>query len=249
MKILDAHAHIGPCRVFDLDVTEEQLMKNMDEKGIHAAIVQPFPGAFPQPPVEIHDRIARLSERYPGRIFGLASVNPHVMSPEAWRSEIERCIKDLGFVGIKLHTIGHALFPASKDGMMLFEEANKLQVPVLVHTGLGIPPALPAMVVPVARKFSDLKIILGHCGFNIATGEAVLIASAFKNLYVECSWCMGPDIAWAIDELGPERVMFGTDLPANIQTELVKAREAGISADKLEWYFSKTAQNVFNVKI
>lgn len=47
MKILDAHSHIGKCRVFDLDVTEEDLIKNMDANGIDAAIVQPFPGADP----------------------------------------------------------------------------------------------------------------------------------------------------------------------------------------------------------
>lgn len=249
MKILDAHAHIGSCRVFDLEVTEEQLIRNMNEKGVDAAIVQPFPGAFPQPPVQIHDRIAKLAEQNPGRIFGLASVNPHVMPPETWRAEIERCIKDLGFVGLKMHPAGHAVIPSSKDGMMMFEEANRLGVPVLVHTGIGIPAALPAMVIPAARKFPNLKIILGHCGFDIATGEAVLVASAFKNVYVECSWSMGGDIAWAIDELGPERVMFGTDLPTNIQTELVKAKEAGITGDKLEWYYGKAAQKVFNIKL
>lgn len=53
---------------------------------------------------------------------------------------------------------------------------------------------------------------------------------------------MGSDIAWAIEELGPERAMFGTDFPTNIQIELVEAKEAGIPADKI-------AQNVFNVKI
>jgi len=79
----------------------------------------------------------------------LTSVNPHVMSLEAWPSEIERCIKELGFVGIKLHIVGHALFPASKDGM----------------------------------------------------------------------------------------------------TELVKAKEAEISEDKLDWYYRKTTENLFNIKI
>ena len=57
MKILDAHSHIGKCRVFDLDMTEEDLIKNMDANGIDAAIVQPFPRADPQPLVEIPDRI------------------------------------------------------------------------------------------------------------------------------------------------------------------------------------------------
>jgi len=66
----------------------------------------------------------------------LASANPHVLSLENWRFEIERCIKQLGFVGIKVYTIGHTPVPGSKDGMMVFEETNRLGVPVLVHKWL-----------------------------------------------------------------------------------------------------------------
>jgi len=248
MKILDAHSHIGKCRVFDLNVTEEDLIKNMDAKGIDAAVVLPFPGADPQPPVDVHNRIANLAKKYPSRIFGMANVNPHI-GKDVWKKEVNRCIKDLKFVGVKLHTIGHAILPNSADGMMIFETANSLNVPVMVHTGLGIPPALPGMVIPAAKKFPNLKIILAHAGFNVATGEAVTVASVFKNIYLECSWCMGGDIVWAMNELGPERVMFGTDLPNNTQTELVKIKEAGATSEQLEWYFNKTGSKVFNIKL
>ncbi|MGC8912160.1 MAG: amidohydrolase family protein [Nitrososphaeria archaeon] len=249
MKIINAHAHLGACRVFDLNVTEEDLINNMNAKGIDISIVQPFPGAYPQPPVDVHNRIAKLAEKYPGRIFGIASVNPHVISKEAWRQEVERCIKGLGFVGIKLHTIGHALLPASTDGMMVFETANDLGVPVMVHTGLGIPPALPGMIIPAAKKYPDLPIILSHAGFNIAVGEAVYVASLFENVYLECSWSMGADILWAIRELGPKRVIFGSDFTNNIETELVKIKEVGATPEELEWYLGKTAAKVFKIKL
>jgi len=39
------------------------------------------------------------------------------MSPKGWLSRMERCIKALGYVGIRLHIAGQVLFPASKDGM------------------------------------------------------------------------------------------------------------------------------------
>ena len=133
--------------------------------------------------------------------------------------------------------------------MMIFETANSLNVPVMVHTGLGIPFALPSMVIPAARKFPNLKIILAHAGFDIATGEAVAVASAFKNIYLECSWCIGGDIVWAMNELGADRVMFGTDNPNNMQTELVKVKEAGATSEQLEWYLNKTASKVFNIKL
>ena len=57
--IVDAHQHIGKCRIFNYDQTEEDIIGNMDTKGVDVSIVQPFPGAFPQPPVAEHNRIAR----------------------------------------------------------------------------------------------------------------------------------------------------------------------------------------------
>jgi len=129
MKILDAHSHIGKCRVFDLDMTEEDFIKNMDANGIDAAIVQPFPGADPQPLVEIPDRITKLAEKHPSRVFGMANVNPY-LPEEAWKKEINRCIKDLRFVGVKLHTLGQAILPTSIAGMMIlkwFSIAEKIR--------------------------------------------------------------------------------------------------------------------------
>jgi hypothetical protein len=52
--IIDAHMHLGSCRVFDLDITEEQLLANLDRNAVNAAIVQPFPGA--PDPRAVHDR-------------------------------------------------------------------------------------------------------------------------------------------------------------------------------------------------
>jgi hypothetical protein len=249
MKVLDAHAHLGRCRVFDLNVSEEELIGNMDAKGVDASIVQPFPGAYPQPPVEVHNWIAKLAEEHPGRIYGIASVNPHVVSEEAWRLEVERCIKELGFVGVKLHTIGHALLPNSKDGMMIFKAANELGVPVMVHTGIGIPQALPGMVIPAAREYPSLPIILSHGGFQIATGEAMIVASTFNNIYVECSWLYGCDIIGAINALGREKVMFGSDLPSNVQTGLVTIKEADATTEQLEWYLGRAAAKLFKIKL
>ena len=67
--IVDVHQHLGQCRVFDYDFTEYDLIQNMDKKGIDAAIIQPFPGAYPQPPVDIHNRIADMMDKYPQEDF------------------------------------------------------------------------------------------------------------------------------------------------------------------------------------
>ena len=59
--ILDAHMHLGECRVFDNDVSEQALMDALDRNQVDAAIVQPFPGA--PDPRAVHDRIANLAAK------------------------------------------------------------------------------------------------------------------------------------------------------------------------------------------
>ncbi len=116
LKVIDAHEHLGECRVFGLRATEEDLLRRMEECGIDAMIVQPFPGA--EDPLKTHDRIANLCAKYPGRFFGLASLSPH-RDRTAYRQEVERCVRDLKFVGVKLHTIGHAVLTLSEDGELV----------------------------------------------------------------------------------------------------------------------------------
>jgi len=230
MRIVDAHAHFGPCRVFGLNITEEELIKSMDDNGVEISLVQPFPGA--PDPVRIHDDIARLQEKYPGRIFGHASINPH-QDEDFVRRELTRCVKELGFVVIKCHTIGHAVIPGSKDAAVLFETAKELKVPVMVHTGAaGMPFSSPTQLMPMAIKYPEIPIVLGHAGAGALTGDAIILASQFKNLYLETSWINTPDVKRAIDIVGADRVMMGSDLPVNLPVELAKYRSIAITEEE-----------------
>lgn len=74
--IIDAHMHLGECRVFNNNITEQQLIDNMDRAGVQVSIVQPYPGA--PDPRKVHDRIAELAVRHSGRIFGICSLSPHM---------------------------------------------------------------------------------------------------------------------------------------------------------------------------
>jgi len=74
MEMIDAHAHLGKCNVFDLDVPFEALLGAMDANEVKTSLVQPFPGC--EDPKKLHDRIAELSNEYPGRFNGVASINP-----------------------------------------------------------------------------------------------------------------------------------------------------------------------------
>jgi predicted TIM-barrel fold metal-dependent hydrolase len=243
MEIIDAHAHLGKCNIFDLDVTFENLLNAMDANEVKTSLVQPFPGC--EDPRKVHDRIAELSTQYPGRFYGIASINPHLGSE--CLKEIRRCVQELGFLGVKLHTIGHAVMPNSSDAVKLAELAAELGVPMLVHTGTGIPFALPSLCIPAARKFPNLKIILCHAGYAVFAAEAVIVAKEASNIYLEPSWCTSVQTRGMIKELGFDRVFMGSDLPANLPTEIAKAKSVGLNEEELSSYLWGTARQVFNI--
>jgi len=245
MFVVDAHAHLGPCRVFGLNVTTEELITTMDQHRIDASVVQPSPGA--PDAVAMHNQIADLAEKHPGRIYGLVSLNPHV-GKEDYFKEAQRCVKELGFVGLKIHTIGHAVLPLSEDADTVFQAARELKVPVMVHSGPGIPFALPSLCIPKARQYPDVSIIIAHAGFTILTGEAWVAATECDNIYLETSWLFGDDVLWLIDSLGADRVMMGADLPKNVGPAMAVTETLGLSEEQKALYLGGTAARVFGLK-
>ena len=244
-KKIDTHAHLGECCVFGLYATEEDMIRRMDESNVDATIVQPYPGAKDY--VKRHDEIAELCAKYPGRFFGLASLSPHV-GKDAYQREIERCVKDLKFVALKIHTIGHAVNPLSEDADVAFATADHFGIPCMVHTGMGIPFSLPALCIPAANKYPKLKIVLAHAGGGILSAEAQVAASICDNLYLETSWCIGEDIRWMINTIGADRVMMGADLPSNVPAEFAKYQALDLAPDVYDKVMGGTAIDVFNLK-
>jgi hypothetical protein len=213
---------------------------------VDAALLLPYPGA---PDVEkIHDEIVQLMKENPGKIFGIVSLNPH-MDEERYLSEVERLVKDEGFVGVKLHTIGHAINPLSSDATKVFEAAKRLHIPVIVHTGMGIPFALPSLVIPRAKAYPNVKIVLYHSGWQVFSPEDYVAASVCDNVYLETSWCSVLEKSWFINALGSDRVLFGSDLPENQAAEIFSFKSLNISDKDLENVLGKTAIRVFDLKI
>ncbi len=244
--IIDTHSHLGTCRVYEDIATEEELIGAMDENGIDISLVQPFPGA--PDPMAVHDQIAELSQKYPGRIFGIASLNPHRDKDEYFK-EVSRCVEELGFVGVKLHPAGQAVNPTSQDGGVVFETADELGIAVMVHTGPGIPFSLPSLCIPRARQYPNLNIILAHAGFGILTPGAMVAASECDNIFLETSWCVSEDIRRMINSFSADRVMFGSDLATNIGAELAKYRALNLTKEQLDKCFSQTAEEIFKLNI
>lgn len=245
--IIDAHAHLAGSAISGLHVEADVLLATMDQADVDAAVVQPFPR--PQTSVEqVHDAIAVLAEKNRGRIFGLASIDPH-WSADRYRREAQRCIHDLGFVALKLHPLGHLASINAAASDVVFQTASELGVPLMIHTGFGVPFTLPALAIPRARQYPDLKIVLAHAGESLYAAEALVAATECANIFLETSWSQPGGIQKFITTLGPQRVMMGSDLPNNLESELAKYRSIDISGEQRRRCLGLTAREVFGLKI
>lgn len=243
--IVDAHSHVGYSRVFTAGITEDQLLGTMEANHIDASVVMPAAGADPVP---THDIIARLAEKHPGRIFGMVSMTP-LLSEEFYERELRRCVKDLGFVAVKIHPIAHAVAPNAPVCDIVFHLASELSIPVMIHTGLGVPFALPSLIIPRARQYPDLSIIQAHAGFAVYTAESIIVSQECPNVYLEPSWCTAGDIKRMVGMFGAGRVMYGGDLPSNVPIELCKYRTIGLTDEEREMCLSGTAITIFKLPL
>jgi predicted TIM-barrel fold metal-dependent hydrolase len=244
MLVVDAHTHIGIERLFNLVMTSEELLETMEKHHIDKALVQPQAGAPDM--AENHREIAALAEKYPKKIYGMACFNP-VTDEDEYRKNIRWAIEDLGFKGIKLHTNGFSISPLNPFSRRVFEMSRELGVPAMIHTGAGVPQALPSLVIPVALEFSDVPITLAHSGGVMFSTEAIIAAQVCDNIYLETSWVDAAGIRALISSVGADRVMFGTDIFQNVPSFLSIYEHLGLPEDDYRKVMGVTAAALYKL--
>ena len=155
--------------------------------------------------------VAEVLERHPDRFFGWVFVNPAV--DENPLREIERWSAHPGMVGIKAHTFWHRYSVEKLDPVAAWcREHDK---PFLIHLGSrggsGDFRRLP-------EKYPGVKIIFAHAGIPYYRGLWSYIKGR-KNLFVDLSspYLSRGLVRMAVDFLGAEKCLYGTDGPYGAQ--------------------------------
>jgi len=239
--VFDAHLHLGESAVSGRVITESALLEACERNGVDGGLVFPFPLVTDYR--RAHDLIAAFCARHPGFVGG-ACLNP-LVGEDAYIAEVERCIRDLGFVANKLHPMCYSLSPLYEKARVVFAVAQRLGIPTVVHTGRGIPFALPSLCIPRAIEFPDMPIVLAHAGWGLFSAEAIVAAQVCPNIYLETSWCSVEDIAAMIRQIGPGRVMMGSDTLENLPVELAKYNSLPLSPAVRDQCLGATARTLF----
>ncbi|MBP2662210.1 MAG: putative metal-dependent hydrolase of the TIM-barrel fold [Firmicutes bacterium] len=247
--IIDVHAHLGCDVVFDEEQSEEQLITSYYEHNIHGAIVQPYIcRPYLEDTRQIHNRIYELTKNKDKRFWGMASINPHFKAAD-YDKEAVRCIKELGFVGLKITPIAHAVHPSSKDALHTFEIARELNVPLMIHTGAGVPFSDPISVINAIESFKDVIVVLAHAGSEMHNQQATFIAKKYDNVYLEPSWVGVIGLEKMVQQVGCGKIMFSSDSINNIPVELAKYRSVIKNQNDLDKVFALNAMKIYKLTI
>ncbi len=214
------------------DPDASKLIGWMDEAGIDRAVLLPLdfgmgcdePSQKPLERLTILEKnelYAEFTRKFPGRLYSYLGVDPRRKGAvELFRKGIE----EWGMLGLKLHPTA-GFYPQDPICYPLYEAARDMGVPVLIHSGTEPAPLKPMFSQPkyidaVAADFPEVKFIIAHCGHGW-WNEALDMAMSKPNLYVDFSGWQAeyngnPDFFYfvlraAINVLGPNRVLFGTD--------------------------------------
>ena len=204
--VVDMHAH--------LDLGTDWVVERMLERRLVdiVALSSLCGGAFPtvRELEEGNDHVLRWMERFPGRVVGLAYVNPRLGEPGL--RELRRSLA-AGMRGVKLWISVLADDSRVDPYVELAQEAGAI---VLAHAWVKTTGNLPfesrpEHVANLARRFPRLVVQLAHFGGEWETG--VRVAKDVPNMVVDISGTLADSgsVEALVRAVGAGRVLFGTD--------------------------------------
>jgi uncharacterized protein len=212
LRIVDAHAHAGPYSLFFIPrSTPAEMTRVMDRCGVSTALISTNL-AIQLDAAAGNDETARTVTAHPGRMLGYLVVNPW-QDPMA---ELARWQDDPRFVGIKVHPDLHHYPLTGPRYAGVWEYAERTGRPVLTHTWLGSDYDDLSHVDTVAGRHPGANIIAGHAGVRReGVDAAIALARRHDNVHLEICGSHGHGvlIARMVGELGPARVVYGSDFP------------------------------------
>lgn len=225
----------------------------MDQAGVEIGLAAAWWG--PTGPLIDNDEVAAVIRQHPERFRGLASVD--LRRPMVAVRELRRCVRELGFVGLRIVPWLWGLPPDDRRYYPLYAECVELDVPFCLQVGHTGPLLTSETGRPipylenVALEFPELRIVAGHIG-EPWTREIISLATKFPNLYIDTSAYKAtrypPDFVEFLRGRGAKKVMFGSNYPMLTPAACLQGMgDLGLSPEALGLFLHKNAQRVFQL--
>lgn len=203
MTIIDAHNHLGVRH--GADQTAAQLVAKMDDAKVAKACVFPFvEGNFSNDVIDV------AIAQFPDRLIPFLAVNP--WNQQAAVAEVH-ARADKGYKGVKVHPTIHG-YHLSDLGLVgpVMDAIRERGLVVISHGASDLNNAPPEFAA-ICRAYPEIPFLMAHSGTFWSHEQAVELAKVIPNLYLETARVPLAEVAFSVKELGPEKVIWGTDSP------------------------------------
>jgi predicted TIM-barrel fold metal-dependent hydrolase len=231
-KVIDAHSHLHHHSIPTWSEDDRKLIDAADKLEIDQMWCSTLPPQRPSTPEsfrQCNQWTAEAMRRFPGRIRGYCFVNPGY-TREAL-DEVQRCVGDRGFVGVKLYNDYRAdepvLFP-------LTELTIKLQCPILQHGGhtTWLPSPQPRIsdashIGALAKRYPEAMLICAHVAGGGDWEWTISTLRAFPTVFLDTSGSVidAGVVERAVRDLGADRLLFACDMSLTASIGRIRGAE------------------------
>ncbi len=243
LRITDVHVHVQPWDMLKPSVRDrmargrddfaelermmkdpDEVLRRMDEAGLARIgvinYVSPTLMGFTE---EVNPYVADLAKAAPERLIPFGGVD--VANDPRPGEQVDR-LADLGVRAIKLHPphqeVAANAYRHGVPGLAeMYDRAQELGLPVMVHTGTSIFPgarnvyADPLPLDDVGVDFPDLQVILAHLGRPLWAETSFFLLRRHPNFWGDVSGIPPKGLLKYFPRLADvaDKVLWGTDWP------------------------------------
>jgi predicted TIM-barrel fold metal-dependent hydrolase len=190
------------------------------------------------------------------KFIPFASVDPKIHDNPEMR--LRKIVKEWGLKGLKLYPTYQQYYPNDELVYPLYQEAQDLKIPVLIHTGSSvfrgsrIKYGNPQLLDDVAVDFPDLKIIMAHSGRGLWYKEAFFISKLHDNVYMEVSGLPPKKLPQYFPRMeeNADSIIFGSDWPgiSSIKDNIKEVNALPLKKSTKKKILGENARKLLNIK-
>lgn len=210
-----------------------------------------------------NDHIAGAVRKHPDVFLGFGIIDP--WQGKVASNEIRRCREELGLHGIgEFNPARQHFYPNDTRFYPLWEEAQKLGMPLLFHTGMagagaGTPGGMgvklkygrPIYLDDIAADFPELTVISAHPSWPWQD-ESLAMARHKSNVYIDLSgWApkyFPRELAHHVNTLLQDKALFGSDWPViSVERWMEEFQQLDIKPEVRKKVLLENARRVFKL--
>jgi predicted TIM-barrel fold metal-dependent hydrolase len=210
------------------EVALAELFQNEDAAGIEYAVVMPSPTPKPD------NRALYETAGRQRRAILCCQVNPN--EGAAALQEIKQAATEWGMRVLKIMPAIYQVYLTGPVAQTLMTTAREHGLVVNIHSGSEI--SHPLAIGALCRRFPDVTVLMDHMGYREWVSDAIEAARDNPNLYLGTTIASfePATVERAVRELGPQRVVYGSNWPnlySDLAVEAVRRQKLGSEAEAL----------------